>query len=162
MQHLQMKRQALQSEASQLLKLETDVKPSSICKLTGDIIVCASDTTSEVYTITVASNGHVLCGSVTPLLSYPERCKCVQSMCLGSQNCLFLADTKGFWQFNMAQKTLERTVVLQSDPTPSNDEDSGTHEEDAVDAVPVNFLSRTVRTRTGRPITLSNRALSSY
>ena len=31
---------------------------------------------------------------------------------------LFLADTKGFWQFSMSQKTLERVVVLQSDPPP--------------------------------------------
>ena len=37
-------------------------------------------------------------------------------MCLGSQNDLFLADTKGFWQFSTAQKTLERVVVLESDP----------------------------------------------
>ena len=43
------------------------------------------------------------------------------------------------------------------------DEDSATHEEEAVEAVPVNFLSRTVRTcRTGRLMTLSYRALSSY
>ena len=38
----------------------------------------------------------------------------------------------------------------------SDNEDSTTNDED------VNFLSRTVRTRTGRPITLSYRALSSY
>ena len=81
-------------------------------------MACASDTTSEVYTITVSSNGHVLCGSVKLLLPYPERCKRVQSMCLGSQNYLFVADTKGFWQFSMAQKNLERVVVLQNDPPP--------------------------------------------
>ena len=33
---------------------------------------------------------------------------------------------------------------------------------DSIEAVPVNFLSKTVRTRTGRQITLSYRALSSY
>ena len=71
-----------------------------------------------MYTITVSSNGHVLCGLVTLSLSYPERCKRVQSMCLGSQNGLFLADTKGFWQFSTAQKTLGRVVVLESDPPP--------------------------------------------
>ena len=116
-EHLQIERQALQWE-DQLLKLDKDLRPSSICKLSDGMIACASDMTSEVYTVTVSSNGHVLCGSVTPLLAYPERCKCVQSMCLGSQNYLFLADTKGFWQFSMAQKTLERVVVLQSDPPP--------------------------------------------
>ena len=32
----------------------------------------------------------------------------------------------------------------------SNEEDSATHEEDVLEAVPVNFLSKTVHTRTGR------------
>jgi len=41
-----------------------------------------------------------------------------------------------------------------------NEEDSATHEEDAVEAVHVNFLSKTVRT--GRQITFSYRTLSSY
>lgn len=52
--------------------------------------------------------------------------------------------------------------LSEYDSDSSNDEDSGTHEEEGVEAVPVNFLSRTVPTRTGRPITLSHRALSSY
>ena len=52
--------------------------------------------------------------------------------------------------------------LLEYDSDSSNEEDSATHEEDAVEAVPVNFLSKTVRTRTGRQITLSYRALSSY
>ena len=43
-----------------------------------------------------------------------------------------------------------------------NEEESATHEDDAVEAVPVNFLSKIVRTRTGRQITLSYCALSSY
>jgi len=37
----------------------------------------------------------------------------------------------------------------------SNEEDSTINEKDAVEAVPVNFLSKTARTRTGRQITLS-------
>ena len=37
-----------------------------------------------------------------------------------------------------------------------------TREADGFEAVSVNFLSRTVRSRTGRQITLSNRALASY
>ena len=44
----------------------------------------------------------------------------------------------------------------------SDDEDRATHEEDAFEAVSVKFLSRTVRTRTERQITLSDRALASY
>ena len=52
--------------------------------------------------------------------------------------------------------------LSEYDSDSSNKEDSATHEEDAVEAVPVNVLSKTVRTRTGRQITLSYRALSSY
>ena len=52
--------------------------------------------------------------------------------------------------------------LSEYDSDSSDDEDSGTHEEDAVEAVPVNALSRTVRTRTEGPITLSYRVLSPY
>ena len=52
--------------------------------------------------------------------------------------------------------------LSEYDSDSSDDEDRATHEEDALEAVSVNFLSRTVRTRTGRQITLSNRALASY
>ena len=50
--------------------------------------------------------------------------------------------------------------LSEYDSDSRNEEDSATQEEDAVEAVPVNFLSKTVRTRTGRQITLSYRALS--
>ena len=53
-------------------------------------------------------------------------------------------------------------LLSEYDSYSSNEEDSATQEEDAVEAVPVNFLSKTVLTRTGRQITLSYRALSSY
>ena len=52
--------------------------------------------------------------------------------------------------------------LSEYDSDSSNEEDSATHEEDAVEAVPVNFLSQTVRARTGRQITVSYRAVSSY
>ena len=94
--------ESLQSEG-QLLKMDPEIKPSScICKLTDLIIASTSDAKSEVYTIMVSSNEHFLCGSVSLLLPHPEEYKRVQSMYLGSQNYLFLADTKCFWKFNMA------------------------------------------------------------
>ena len=52
--------------------------------------------------------------------------------------------------------------LSEYDSDSSKEEDSATHQEDVVEAVPVNFLSKTVRTSTGRQITLSYRALSSY
>ena len=44
----------------------------------------------------------------------------------------------------------------QTEETASNDGN------DEIQATPVNFLSKTIRTRSGRAITLSHRALSSY
>ena len=52
--------------------------------------------------------------------------------------------------------------LSEYDSDSSKEEDSATHQEDAVEAVPVNFLSKTMRTCTGRQISLSYRALSSY
>ncbi|CAH3041848.1 unnamed protein product, partial [Porites lobata] len=52
--------------------------------------------------------------------------------------------------------------LSEYDSDSSNEEDSATHQEDAVEAVPVNFLSKTVRTRTGRQITLSYRTKSYF
>ena len=52
--------------------------------------------------------------------------------------------------------------LSEYDSDSSDNEDSSTDGEDAVEGVPVIFLSRTVCTRTGRPITLSYRDLSSY
>jgi hypothetical protein len=52
--------------------------------------------------------------------------------------------------------------LSEYDSDSSADEDSATHEEDAVEAVPVNFLSRTVHMHTGRPSHAVISALSSY
>ena len=49
---LENERQAMQSEEQRLI-LDKEIKPSSICNLTNGIIACASDTASEVYSITV-------------------------------------------------------------------------------------------------------------
>ena len=54
-----------------------------------------------------------------------------------------------------------RKELPVDDQLSAYDSDSS-NEEDMVEAVPVNFLSKTVRTLTGRQITLSYRALSSY
>ena len=73
----------------------------------------------------------------------------------------------GTLPLNMYRKELpvgERVddQLSEYDSNSSDEEDGVTNEEEAVDTVPVNFLSRTVRTRTGRAITLSHQALSSY
>ena len=60
------------------------------------------------------------------------------------------------------EPSLADDQLSEYDSDSSDNEDSSNNEEDAVEGVPVNVLSRTVRTRTGRPITLSYRALSSY
>ena len=60
------------------------------------------------------------------------------------------------------EPSLADDQLSEYDPDSSDNEDSSNNEEDAVEGVSVNFLSRTVRTRTGRTITLSYRALLSY
>ena len=60
------------------------------------------------------------------------------------------------------EPSLADDQLSEYDSDSSDNEDSSNNEEDAVEGVPVNFLTRTVRTRTGKPITLSYRALSSY
>ena len=52
--------------------------------------------------------------------------------------------------------------LSEYDSDSSDDEDHATHEEHASEAVSVNLLTRTVRMRRGRQITLSNRVLASY
>ena len=52
--------------------------------------------------------------------------------------------------------------LSEYDSDSSDSEESSADREDADEGVLVNFLSRTIRTRTGRPITLSYRALSLY
>ena len=52
--------------------------------------------------------------------------------------------------------------LSEYDSDSSDNEESTADGEDAVEGVPVNFLSRAVCTSTGKPITLSYRALSSY
>ena len=71
---------------------------------------------------------------------------------------------------NMYRKELPVGDRVTTEPSSADDignqlseyDSDSSNEEDAVEAVPVNFLSKTVRTRTGRQITLSYRALSSY
>ena len=78
---------------------------------------------------------------------------------------LFLSTCIGE-SYLLATESPRNPVLLktsyQNDFDSSDNEESTTDEKDAVKGVPVNFLSKTVYTRTGRPITLLYRALSSY
>ena len=68
----------------------------------------------------------------------------------------------------MKQNTLWQVIMpallllSEYDSDSSDNEDSSTNGEDAVEGVPVKVLSRSVLMPTGRPIMLSYRALSSY
>ena len=120
-----------------------------------------------------------LFGSLTFIIIYMRQCasehgKAVRQLSVRQNNTKHAAGTI---PLNMYRKELPVGDRVTEEPSSaddigdqlskydshsSNEEDSATHEEDAVEAVPVNFLSKTVRTRTGRQITLSYRALSSY
>ncbi|KAJ7365457.1 hypothetical protein OS493_005565 [Desmophyllum pertusum] len=82
-------------------------------KISDDILACSSDSSREVYSVTVHSNGHFLCGTATTLCAYPDGCDLVQSMCL-SNNCLFIAHSNGLSKFNMAEGVMNG-VVLRND-----------------------------------------------
>ena len=41
-----------------VVHLDQDIKPSSICALSDHLLCCSCDTSIEVYTVEVQSNGH--------------------------------------------------------------------------------------------------------
>ena len=113
-----------------------------------------------------------LFGSLTFIIIYmrqwaSEHGKAVRQLSVRQNNTKHAAGTL---PLNMYRKELPVGDRVTEEPSSADDigdqlseyDSDSSNEEDAVEAVPVNFLSKTVRTRTGRQITLSYRALSSY
>ena len=96
-----------------------------------------------------------------------EHGKAVRQLSVRQNNTKHAAGTL---PLNMYRKELPVGDRVTEEPSSADDigdqlseyDSDSSNEEDAVEAVPVNFLSKTVRTRTGRQITLSYCALSSY
>ena len=110
--HLQKERESQQREGKspETVSLDKEIKPSAICKISDDILACSSNSSREVYSIAVHSNGHYLCGTVNTLCAYPEGCERVQRMCL-SDNHLFIAHNSGLSKFSMREGTMNGSVL---------------------------------------------------
>lgn len=119
--HLEEERQSHQRQGKnpETVLLDKEIKPSAICKISDDILACSSDSSREVYSVTVHSNGHFLCGTATTLCAYPDGCDLVQSMCL-SNNCLFIAHSNGLSKFNMAEGVMNGVVLRNGSNACSN------------------------------------------
>ena len=91
-----------QGKRGNIVHLDQDIKPSSICALSEHLLGCACDTSREVYTIEVQSNGHFLSGKFTKLCDFPPLCDKARSMCLSTNGYLVLAHNKGITKVKMA------------------------------------------------------------
>ena len=111
--HLQKERESHQREgrSTETISLDKEIKPSSICKISDDVLGCSSNSSKEVYSIATHSNGHYLCGTVNMLCAYPEGCERVQSMCLSSDNHLFIAHNGGLSEFSMRDGAMNGSVL---------------------------------------------------
>ena len=110
--HLPKERESQQREGKspETVSLDKEIKPSAICKISDDILACSSNSSREVYSIAVHSNGHYLCGTVNTLCAYPEECEGVQSMCL-SDNHLFIAHNSSLSKFSMREGAIKGSVL---------------------------------------------------
>ena len=77
-----------------IVHLDQDIKPSSICVLSEHLLGCACDTSREVYTIEVRSNTHFLSGTVTKFCDFTLLCDKTRSMCLSTDGYLVMAHKK--------------------------------------------------------------------
>ena len=84
-----------QGKRGNIVHLDQDIKPSSICALSEHLIGCACDTSRQVYNIEVQSNaGHLLSGTVTKFCDFTPLCNKARSMCLSTDGYLVLAHNK--------------------------------------------------------------------
>lgn len=63
-----------QGKRVDIVNLDQDIKPSSICVISEHLLSCECDTSRKVYTIEVQSNGHFLSGTVTNFCDFTPLC----------------------------------------------------------------------------------------
>ena len=72
-----------------VVHLDQDSKPSTICALSDQLLGCSHKVSREVYSIVVQSNGHILCGTVNKLCDYSPVYKQVHGMCYPTMDTLY-------------------------------------------------------------------------
>ena len=109
---LQKEKESYQSQGKDFgtVSLDKEIKPSSICRLSDDMLACSCDSSKQVFSFAIQSNGHYLCGKVVAICQYPEGCESVHSMCF-SNNFLFLAHETGLAKFSLAASVMRENIV---------------------------------------------------
>lgn len=108
-----------QGKMFDIIHLDRAIHPSAICVLSENLLGCSCDTSREVYTIDVYTNGHFLCGKVNKLANYSSTCEQVQGMCLTSCGNLVLAHKNGISKLCMSDNVMEDFAVCsESEASP--------------------------------------------
>lgn len=103
-----------QGKRGNIVHLDQDIKPFSICVLSEHLLGCACDTSREVYTIEVQSNGHFLSGTVTKFCDFTPLCDKARSMCLSTDGYLVLAHNKGITKVKMANQEVKEYAMANA------------------------------------------------
>ncbi|XP_078361460.1 uncharacterized protein LOC144645790 [Oculina patagonica] len=100
-----------QGKKADIVHLDQDIKPSTICALSDHLLGCSCDASREVYTIEVQTNGHFLSGTVSKFCDFTPLCDPVRSMCLSTDGYLVLAHNNGITKFKMADQDVEEYPI---------------------------------------------------
>ena len=103
-----------QGKRGNFVHLDQVIKPSSICALSEHLLSSACDTSREVYTIEVQSNGHFLSRTVTKFCDFTPLCDKAQSVCLSTDGYLVLAHNKGITKVKMADQEVKEYAMANA------------------------------------------------
>ena len=103
-----------QGKRADIVHLDQDIKPSTICVLSEHLLGCACDTSRKVYTIEVRSNGHFLSGTVTKFCDFTPLCGKVRSMCLSTDGYLVMAHNKGITKVKMTNQEVKEYAMADA------------------------------------------------
>ena len=103
-----------QGKRGDIVHLDQDIKPSGICVLREHLLGCACDTSREVYTIEVRSNGHFLSRTVTKFCDFTPLCDKARGMCLSNDGYLVMAHNKGITKVKMANQDVKEYAIADA------------------------------------------------
>lgn len=104
-----------QGKMVDIVHLDQDIKPSTICALSDHLLGCPSDTSREVFTIEIQTNGHYLSGRVNKFCDFTPLCGQVRSMCLSSDGYLMLAHNNRIIKLKMADQEVKEYPITDGE-----------------------------------------------